>query len=108
MSTVVHCPSCRHPLSLRPELLGRAVRCPVCQTAFEAAAPAASLPPAPALSLDEGGAAEPPAPRRNLWGAVEIESPAGAPPPLPPAPDPAAPARPRPRPAADERTRCQD
>src|SRR5437868_2891551 len=97
MSNVVSCPSCHHPLSLPAELLGRSVRCPVCKTAFEAAAPPTPAPPVvPALSLDDDGAApEPAAPRRNLWGAVEVGSSGGAPPP-PRAPDPEAePPRPR-------------
>src|SRR5579872_1530370 len=110
MSNVVSCPSCRHALSLPAELLGRAVRCPVCKAEFTAAAPAVPpLPVVPTLSLDENAAPEAPAPRRNLWGAVEVGS-SGEPPPAPRAPDPEPPPeRPRsPGPDGEGRTRCSE
>src|SRR5260370_1321628 len=98
MNHVVPCPSCSHKLSVPDEVVGRTVRCPVCQTAFEAAAPSGPAPPpVPPLSLDDAAAPEAPALPRNLWGAVEIEASGGAPPPLPRASDPDPPEPPRPR-----------
>src|SRR5260370_40368383 len=110
MNHVVPCPSCSHKLSVPDEVVGRTVRCPVCQTAFEAAAPSGPAPPpVPPLSLDDAAAPEAPALPRNLWGAVEIEASGGAPPPLPRASDPDPPERPRPRRRdEDARARCPE
>jgi LSD1 subclass zinc finger protein len=106
MSHVVPCPSCRNPLRLPAELLGQSVRCPACQTVFEAAAPSTpAVPAVPALALDDGNPTAAAPPPRPLWGAVEIESGGGrAPPPLPrePAPAPSSePRRPQPGDEAD-------
>ncbi len=112
MTHVVPCPSCRHPLQVRPDLLGRSVRCPACQAVFEAALPPSAesaSPVVPTLSLDDGSDSVPAVPARNLWGAVEIESSGGgAPPPLPPARTPDPEPRPRPRSRDDELIRCPE
>ena len=41
MPVLVNCPSCNGPLRVTDELMGRKVRCPACQTIFEAAGPSA-------------------------------------------------------------------
>src|SRR5438105_2551775 len=59
MPVIVKCPSCNGPLRVADELLGRKVRCPGCQTIFEASAPPPEPPPPPQPPPAE------PAPRRN-------------------------------------------
>ena len=117
MPTITTCPSCNGALRLPDELAGRRVRCPTCQTVFDATAspgapPSAPVPAAPEperplwkdlrLDLDKSdpdspqippAAEPPPAPARTprLIGAVEVK-PTGddgsAPSPPPRPPDP--------------------
>lgn len=64
MPTTTTCPSCHGQLRVPDDLLGKQVRCPVCQNVFEAAAPA------PAPGADAPG---PPAPERPLWKDLSLE-----------------------------------
>src|SRR4051794_29982519 len=50
MPILVSCPSCHGQLRVGDDLIGRKVRCPACQTVFEAAAP----PPSPLPGLTPG------------------------------------------------------
>src|SRR5262245_29267241 len=94
MPVLVNCPSCNGPLRVADDLLGRKVRCPSCQTIFEAAEP----PPPPPMRIDE----EPE--RIDSWKHLDLEmardreppQPTRAPPPPPPPPPPL-PSRPPPR-----------
>jgi predicted Zn finger-like uncharacterized protein len=97
MPTLTACPSCGGQLRVPDELLGTTVRCPTCQTTFDAApAPGPGRPPAPAdpppapawkgraLEVDQEEPTQP-APR-GLKGAVELKLPGGeesTPPPRP-------------------------
>jgi predicted Zn finger-like uncharacterized protein len=85
MSNLVPCPSCTRALRVPDELLGRQVRCPSCQTTFQAeAAPSPDAPAVPKLTIDD---APPPRSQRPVMGAVEVPVP-GQSPPAPPPPPP--------------------
>jgi predicted Zn finger-like uncharacterized protein len=96
MPSIVACPACHGRLRVTDELMGRPVRCPVCNTVFsvapEAPAPVADAPgtppeprpaengPLPRLSLDDDLPVVPPpssGQTPGLVGAVELEPPAG-------------------------------
>jgi predicted Zn finger-like uncharacterized protein len=84
MPVLVNCPSCNGPLRVADELLGRKVRCPSCQTIFEAAEPSASR---------NGGRQDEEVERIDSWKQLDLEmardrDPAPPPPPPPPAPSP--------------------
>jgi predicted Zn finger-like uncharacterized protein len=104
MPTLTACPSCGGQLRVPDDLLGQPVRCPACQTTFDAAAPPrAPEPPAPArpvrpLEMDADKPAPPPAPR-GLKGAVELKLPGDEEAALPPRPAGGPPPPPPPRPA---------
>ena len=98
MPTTTTCPSCNGPLRIPDELVGRRVRCPVCQTIFDAAsassAPAPPADPAPA-----------PEPEQPLWKGLRLNLDSSNPeiPKSPPAPEPPAEPTPRPAPARSPR-----
>ena len=103
MATTTTCPSCNGPLRIPDELVGQRVRCPSCQTIFDAggstsAPPTAPVPPPPSA----------PDPERPLWKDLRLELDNGesarreeapAPEPAraaaPPPPPPALPSQPR-------------
>jgi predicted Zn finger-like uncharacterized protein len=92
MPIIVACPSCGGKLRVADDLLGQRVRCPACQTTFDAARPpaVAAAPPAPPplqLSLDDEPAPAPAGPP-GLVGAVELQPAAGGAPAAPAAPTP--------------------
>src|SRR5262245_47445113 len=83
MPVIVNCPSCKGPLRVTDELLGRKVRCPTCQTIFEATEP----PPEPRTEPRHEESE-----RIDSWKQLDLElnrdpappPPRPAPPPLPP------------------------
>jgi predicted Zn finger-like uncharacterized protein len=126
MPIIVTCPTCAGQLRVGDDLIGRRVRCPACESTFEAsaarppAAPPAPEPAEPWKQIDLTLSSEPPAvgqlppaaPGAPLTGAVEIDLDREDPPPQPaPAPrradrDEERPSR-RPRPdEEDDRRRC--
>jgi hypothetical protein len=100
MAITTTCPSCNGPLRIPEELQGQRVRCPVCQTIFEAASSngkAAAPEPSAPTTPEQGPGAEQP-----LWKNLSLEmdksdpEPRKAPPPAPPPPSPrATPSAPR-------------
>lgn len=66
MATTTTCPSCNGPLRIPDELVGQRVRCPACQTIFDAgstsAPPTAPAPTPPAADPD-----------RPLWKDLQLE-----------------------------------
>ncbi|MCI0463783.1 MAG: zinc-ribbon domain-containing protein [Gemmataceae bacterium] len=58
----VSCPSCGRVLNLPEHLLGSQVRCPLCQRAFQAAAPPPSPPPTFQSHVPASAASPPPGP----------------------------------------------
>lgn len=86
MPIIVACPQCQGQLRVADDLIGRKVRCPACNTTFDANAPASSPTPEPRnLPL------EPNAPvateKLDPWKHLNLElTDDPAPPPLPPAP----------------------
>src|SRR3989442_128157 len=70
MPIVIPCNQCKSPLALRPEVLGRMVRCPACLTTFVAQAPDESS-PRPVLSPIR---VTPPPPREPEPSADECDA----------------------------------
>ncbi|MBL8796645.1 MAG: hypothetical protein JNM56_22275 [Planctomycetia bacterium] len=61
MPAIVDCPSCNRKLRIPDELLGRKVKCPTCNTTFDAvASPSGGAPPAPPPPPPGGVTAAPP------------------------------------------------
>lgn len=73
MSFTIECPTCRKPLQVQDEFIGRKVRCPACQSVVTAPAPAdvsrATPPPLPETSFTP----EPPRPRSTPRKSHEID-----------------------------------
>lgn len=76
MPVIVNCPSCRGPLRVPDELLGKNVRCPTCQATFEAQQAPVPPPPEPPPNLPEPSSvrlppepAAPPPPSPGPWRA---------------------------------------
>jgi len=82
MPTITTCPSCNGALRLPDELAGQRVRCPTCQTIFDAASRPGAPPPAPVPAAPE--------PERPLWKDLQLELDKGDPdtPQSAPAPEP--------------------
>lgn len=85
MPVIVNCPSCSGPLRVADELLGRKVRCPSCQTIFEAAVP----PP----SADDRREPEDALERIDTWKQLDLEMARDREPDPPPLSRPAPPPR---------------
>src|SRR5262245_7345022 len=77
MPTIVDCPSCARKLRVPDELLGHQVKCPTCETTFEAAVngsaagPRAEPPPLPAPPRES----PPPLPKEGPAGRDEERRP---------------------------------
>lgn len=54
--SLIRCPACDHELRLPPELFGKTVECPQCNTRFTSPAPAAVAPPTVRLAEERGPA----------------------------------------------------
>ena len=93
MAITTTCPSCNGPLRVPDELVGQRVRCPVCQTIFDAAASngqQAALPDA----TEQAPASEQP-----VWKNLSLELDKGDPTEQPQPPAPKAPPPPPPPPS---------